>query len=140
MTDYTQESLWPDGWNRADLLPTLLRCQRHAHALGADVPAALGEYLSRLQSAAKSNEFLDVALGRLIVDTVSRVQANATQLDDLQRQWLHSAVAYLLDANDAVHDFTAIDGLDDDADVVLALLDALRLTTLSHPIRSHLRR
>lgn len=140
MTEHAQESLWPEGWNRADLLPTLLRCQRHVPALRADVPSALGEYLTRLHAAAKSNEFLDVTLGGLIVDAVRQIHANTAQLDDFQRQWLHTAVAYLLNANDAVHDFTAIDGLDDDADVVLALLDALRLTKLSHPIRTHLRR
>ncbi len=140
MTDYTQDTIWPSGWNRGDLLPTLLRCQKHAVAVGGDSQAALNRYVDQLQAAAQTNEFLDVALGKLLTSALMHLLAAETQMDDLQKQWVHTAIAYLLAADDAVHDFTTIDGIDDDADVVLALLEALRRADLAQPIRSHLRR
>jgi hypothetical protein len=50
------------------------------------------------------------------------------------------ASAYLIATDDAKDDVAALDGLDDDADVVIALLDSLQRSDLAQPIRIHLRR
>lgn len=140
MTEPTQESLWPTRWLRPDLMKVLLDCQGAAARVLLDAPASINQYLERLERAASANEFLDVTLGRRLADTALILSADVRRLDPLQQQWLGCAIAYLIDANDATHDMVALDGLDDDAEVLLGLLDALHRSDLAQPIRSHLRR
>lgn len=140
MTDPTQDSLWPTGWLRSDLMKVLLELQGASDRVLADAPASIHEYLRRLECAAAANEFLDITLGRRLADSALSLCDDIKRLDPLQQQWLGCAIAYLINTNDAAHDLVSLDGLDDDADVFLGLLDALRRPDLAQPIRSHLRR
>jgi len=104
------------------------------------VEAILERYLARLRASTESNEFLDVRLGHLLVTAVRSLVREGSLLDASEQNWLRMTVSYLITTDDAANDLSAIDGLDDDAGVVLGLLEAIGRPDLAKPILAHLQR
>lgn len=138
--DGAQENLWPSAWT-----PDVLSDMAQAESLLADhawprLEAALDAYRSALAQATRENEFLDTRLCDLLISACRDCLRGADALEHLQQQWTRMAIAYLVAADDRRHDFTDLEGLEDDAAVILGLLDALRRPDLAAPIRKHLQR
>ena len=135
-----QLTLWPKGWNQEHLAKME---QDHRRIVGLSwmaIDAALARHLLVLAHATTANEFLDAKLGQMLVGACQTLAKAAATRDNLEQTWIRMAVAYVLDTDDCAPDLTALGGLDDDADVVLALLDSLGAVDLAGPIRKHLRR
>ncbi len=104
------------------------------------VKASMERYLARLRASTASNEFLDVRLGELLVAAVGSLVRGGSLPDATEQNWLHMTLSYLITTDDAANDLSAINGLDDDAAVVLGLLEAIRRPDLAKPILAHLQR
>lgn len=139
MNDH-QLTLWPKGWQPGHLTKMAL-ADRHVAGLSwSAIDMALTRHLQVLAHATTANEFLDAKLGQMLVGACQVLVKAAAVRDNLEQTWIRMAVAYVLDTNDCAPDLTALGGLDDDADVVLALLDSLGAVELAGPIRKHLHR
>ena len=139
MNDH-QLSLCPTGWHPQHLTK-MAQADRHIAGLSwLAIDTALTRHLQVLAHATAANEFLDANLGHMLVGACQSLTKTATARDHLEQTWIRMAVAYVLDTNDCAPDLTALGGLDDDADVVLALLDALGAADSAGPIRKHLHR
>lgn len=139
-TEQFQNILWPQGWEKPHLSRILAVDVHQCERASADAECHLGRYLMKLQHGAQHNEFLDQGLGRLLVDAMRVVLADTRHQTLPDRQWTQMALVYLISTDDAVNDLTALDGLDDDAEIVLGLLAAIRRPDLAEPIRRHLHR
>ncbi len=102
--------------------------------------SALTRYLARLRAAQRRNEFLDVRLAELLIAALRQLWPADAAADMQSDTWLQMAVAYLIHTDDTADDEAAIDGIDDDAAVVLALCQALDRIDVAKPIREHLHR
>jgi hypothetical protein len=102
--------------------------------------ARLMRYAQVLADAAPRQEFLDLELGRLLVGTLTSLLDQPAYRAGDTRDWVIQAAHYILNPHDIADDLTALDGLDDDAEVLLSLLDALDRADLAMPIRRHLKR
>lgn len=140
MSKTQQTTLWPTGWHDAHFACMQAELARTPLATKGQHETALAHYRERLRAAQQHNEFLDVRLAELLIAALCQLWPVPSADDALSDTWLQMAVAYLVHTDDAKDDEAAIDGLDDDADVVLALLDALDRADLAKPIREHLRR
>ena len=139
MSDH-QLTLWPKGW-QPEHLSKMAQADRHVAGLSwTAIDAALARHLLVLSHATTANEFLDAKLGQMLVGACQVLVKAAAVRDNLEQTWIRMAVAYVLDTNDCAPDLTALGGLDDDADVVLALLDSLGAVELAGPLRKHLHR
>jgi hypothetical protein len=136
----SQLTLWPKGW-QSDHLTLMAQADRHVAGLSwKAIDASLVHHLQVLAHATTANEFLDAKLGQMLVGACQALVKGAATRDNLEQTWIRMAVGYVLDTDDCAPDLTALGGLDDDADVVLALLDSLGAVELAGPIRKHLRR
>lgn len=135
-----QTTLWPSGWG--DLQFTCMHAElaKTPLQIKGQQDQAMSLYLERLRAAQASNEFLDLRLAELLVATLHRLWPQESPAEAQADTWLQMAVAYLLHTDDTNDDFSAIDGLDDDAEVIIALCQALDRHDLVKPIREHLHR
>ena len=81
----------------------------------------LREYMVRLESAERDNEFVDLPLARRLHDELVRALEDFDRLGTEQRRVLADAVAYFVRTDDDEHDLRSPIGFDDDAVVVEAL-------------------
>lgn len=131
-------SSWPAGWLSDGRIDSLVAARARLGSL--PVTQALSVYRHRLEKAQHSNEFLDLGLGHRLVDCLLALDQDRHRLTTIQALWLDHALAYLLEVEDDQPDLISLDGLDDDADIILGLLEALNRPDLARPIREHLRR
>lgn len=82
--------------------------------LGHEVNA----YLGRLELGLGKNHFLDLYLAQRLVSASQRLLAASASLPEERRAMIHGAVRYFLRPNDASHDVNAMEGLEDDAQVL----------------------
>lgn len=135
-----QTTLWPTGWGDTHFACMQVELARTPLETKGQQDAALTAYLGRLRAAQGQNEFLDVRLADLLIATLGRLWPANAPADMKADSWLQMAVAYLVHTDDTKDDEIAIDGLDDDAEVILALCQALDRADLAKPIREHLHR
>jgi len=93
-----------------------------------------------MRAALADNEFLDTRLGEILIATARTMLRDARTLDQEQQQWARMAVGLLICENDGNDDFRAIDGLDDDAKIMISFPEAIGQPAQAQPIREHLGR
>lgn len=140
MTPPQQTTLWPSGWHDAHFACMQAELAKKPLATKGQQATALARYFDRLHVAQRHNEFLDVRLAELLIATLGQLWPANAPAEATTDTWLQMAVAYLVHTDDAKDDEDAIDGLDDDAEVILALCAALDRDDLAKPINEHLHR
>lgn len=90
-------------------------------------------HLDALRTAARHNEFLDLALAETIAGHCHRLLQRWPRASADQQRLIQAAVGYFATAGDADDDFDSIAGLDDDAQVVNAVLAHLGLDPMPLP-------
>jgi hypothetical protein len=135
-----QTALWPSGWTSKQLAAISKSNQGLLGQGPAGLDSALDRYLVLLRAAVTHNEFIDVRLGELLVGAIRRLLGSGASQDATEQTWIRMTIAYLLTTDDVANDLSAIDGLDDDANVVLGLLNAVSQPDLAKAIIAHLNR
>lgn len=84
---------------------------------------ALGSFPARLNEALTNNEFLDVQLARTVHrDCIRLLAACDVHLPRDSVPYVLAAVDYFINRHDGAPDFKAIDGFEDDAAVIEAVI------------------
>ena len=100
-------------------------------------PAALAQqvagYIDTLRAAARHNELLDLPLGETIARHCQILLDRWPQATEPQRHAIQAAVEYFFLQEDADDDLEDILGLEDDAQVVSAVLEHLGLAPMPLP-------
>jgi hypothetical protein len=135
-----QTSMWPIGWTTEQITCMNTASTSRPLSTRAQQRLALASHLERLRRAQQRNEFLDLRLAELLVAALDRLWPADATTDSASDPWLQMAVAYLVHTDDAKDDEIAIDGLDDDAAVIIALSLALGRPDVAKPIREHIDR
>lgn len=132
-----QTSLWPPGWNQEQMG----RMSRHMPTgTWTELDAQVQTYQQRMRGAVAHNEFMDTLLGELLVATARAILRDAERLAAEQQQWARMAIGHLICVDDGNDDVYAIDGLDDDAKILISFLEATGQAAKAQPIREHLHR
>lgn len=90
-------------------------------------------HLAALRTAARHNEFLDLALAETIAGHCHRLLQHWPRASADQQRLIQAAVGYFATSGDADDDFDSIAGLDDDAQVINAVLAHLGLDPMPLP-------
>lgn len=90
------------------------------------------------EAAARGDRRVDAELAGLLAHTLSEALERYPRLDPERQEWLRVAIDYFVASDDASHDFAALGGLDDDANVVAAVLEHCGLHEQAKAIRTHL--
>lgn len=91
----------------------------------ADLRRQLDDHLGTIERAAEHREFVQVDLGRRLVEAFRAVLADDDGLDDDGRATVRAAVDYFVQTNDAEDDLFSPIGLEDDAFIANAAFEAV---------------
>ncbi len=99
-----------------------------------ELQAQVEKHLEQLKESEKTNEFLNLELARALHECLTSALKQAETMEPTPQHWIRCAAAYYVQTEDALHDTRDLDGLDDDAQLAAAILDAVGLAALAQKI------
>jgi hypothetical protein len=98
----------------------------------------LAFHLGKFQIETDPTESVDLDLARILARALAQATKTYEKLDATRREWLRVAIEYFVLDADAHRDLKDMNGLNDDAMVIAAILEYCGFHQLSKPIRDYL--